>query len=186
MAKVRAFEVKDAKNLREICLATSSFPTETQKQKNFLYYLYNDYYTEFEPESCFVLADDNDEAVGYILCAKDFDTYSENFDKFYMPRIVQLGMKYHFMAWMEIFIHRIAKKKYPAHLHIDIMPEYQGKGYGRKLISALKAHLKEQGIPYVMLSVGANNKGVIAFYKKNGFTVARNFLGNKIMISETD
>ncbi len=186
MATVRNFQVKDTEKLREICVATSNFATDTQKQKNFLYYLYNDYYTEFEPESCFVLADDNDEAVGYILCAKDFDTYYETFENFFMPRITQLGFKYSFMTHSEILVHRIVKGKYPAHLHIDIMPDYQGKGYGRKLISALKNHLKEQGIPNVMLSVGATNKGVIAFYEKNGFRSVKNFFGNKIMISETD
>lgn len=186
MATVRNFEWKDRENLRKICVATSNFATDTQKQKNFLYYLYNDYYTEFEPESCFVLADDNDEAVGYVLCAKDFDTYYETFDKFFMPRIVQLGFKYHFMTLSEILVHKIAAKKYPAHLHIDIMPDYQGQGYGRKLISALKNHLKELGIPYVMLSVGATNKGVIKFYEKNGFKGVKNFFGNMIMVCETD
>ena len=67
MITVRKYEEKDKENLRKICLETSSIPVETHEQRAFLYLMYNDYYSEVEPHNIFVAANDNDEAVGYIL-----------------------------------------------------------------------------------------------------------------------
>jgi ribosomal protein S18 acetylase RimI-like enzyme len=61
------------------------------------------------------------------------------------------------------------KSKYPAHLHINLLPEYQGKGYGTEMLETLFAALKERGINGVMLLASAENKGAIKFYKRNGF-----------------
>ena len=72
---IRKFESKDKENLRKICLETSSLPTEKAKDREFLFLMYNDYYSECEPENIFVAANENDEAVGYILCAENFGKY---------------------------------------------------------------------------------------------------------------
>lgn len=184
MAKVRPYDSKDRNDVRRVCLETSGLPIKSEKDRKYLFYMYNDYYTDFEPESCFVLADNNDVAQGYILCAKDCSSYAENMAKFYLPRILQLGHKYYLMAKYEILIHGFYRKKYPAHLHIDISPSFQGKGGGTALVNALKAHLKENGIEAVMLSAGEGNKGAIAFYKKNGFKTVGEILGSRIMACE--
>lgn len=47
--------------------------------------------------------------------------------------------------------------KYPAHLHIDILPEYQGQKVGTALMSALKEKLVSDNIKGVMLCVGKGN-----------------------------
>lgn len=181
MVTIRKYEAKDKENLRKICVATSGLSTKSEKDLNFLYYMYNDYYAEREPDACFVVANDKDEAVGYILGAKDFDAYYETLSKYYLPKIKQLGLKYYIMAVSEIFVHKRQKKLYPAHLHIDILPEYQNCGAGSRLVSELKAYLKSCGISGICLSVGAANKGAVRFYKKNGFKVIHNSLGSKIM-----
>lgn len=183
---VRSYEPKDEKRLREICIETSGFSIKSKKDREFLYYMYNDYYTEFEPESCFVAVNDNDEAIGYILCAKDFDAYLETMNKFYIPRIVHLGFKYNVIVHSEIFAYKLLKKNYPAHLHIDILPEYQKTGLGRKLVDELKAYLKAQEVPGVMLSVGVGNKGAIEFYKKNGFKTQINLFGSNLMVFDIE
>ena len=36
--------------------------------------------------------------------------------------------------------------EYPAHLHIDLLPELQGQGWGRRLIDTLVAALRERGV----------------------------------------
>lgn len=184
MAGVRKYLDKDKENLRKICIATSGLPTETEWDRNFLYLMYNDYYSECEKDNCFVFTDDNDEAVGYILCAPDFDAYIERMKKDYLPKIEYLGKKYYLSAKGEILLHSIFKKKYPAHLHIDILPDYQHMGAGTMLVDALKAHLKESGIKGLMLSAGAGNKKAIAFYKKNNFKKIANILGSVIMAIE--
>ena len=59
---------------------------------------------------------------------------------------------------------------YPAHLHIDLLPELQGQGWGRRLVDTLAARLRELGIEGVHLVAGAENAGAVAFYPRVGFT----------------
>lgn len=184
MNKIRKYESKDKENLRKICIETSGLPTETEKDREFLFLMFNDYYSEVEPENVFVAVNDSDEAVGYILCAEDFGRYFAVFKKTYLKRIRKLGFRYYCMALGEIAVHSIFSKKYKAHLHIDILSECQGKGTGTALMNALKEHLKEKGINSLMLSCGMGNKLAIKFYKKNHFRLHRNIMGSCIMISE--
>ncbi len=184
MITVRKYEEKDRENIFKICVETSALSTETQKDLDFLNLMYNDYYAALESENCFVAANENDEAVGYILCAQNYDEYYKRFKGLYLPRIKKLGFKYYVMAMGEIGVHGLFKKNYPAHLHIDILPVCQGKGTGTALVKALKAHLKENGVDSLMLSCGMNNKGALKFYKKNGFKQLANIAGSCIMVSK--
>ncbi len=58
---------------------------------------------------------------------------------------------------------------YPAHLHIDLLPELQGLGMGRRLIDTLRASLAARGIRGVHLVMDAQNVGARAFYDRLGF-----------------
>ena len=182
MITIRKYEEKDRDNLFKICVATSGLPTETQKDLDFLNLLYNDYYAVVEPQNCFVAVNEDDEAVGYILCAENFDRYYKTFKGLYMPQIKKLGFNFFTMAMGEISVHRLFKKKYPAHLHIDILPVCQGQGTGTQLVDALKNHLREKGVNGLMLSCGMGNKKAIKFYKKNGFRMLTNIMGSCIMV----
>jgi ribosomal protein S18 acetylase RimI-like enzyme len=59
---------------------------------------------------------------------------------------------------------------HPAHLHIDLLPEAQGKGLGRALIDWLLARLADEGAHGVHLGVDPSNLSAIAFYERLGFT----------------
>ncbi len=181
MINIRKYEEKDKEKLRKICIKTSSLPIKTKEQRQFLFLMYNDYYTEKEADNCFVAVNDNDEAVGYIICSENFDEYKKCFDEQYLPEIKKLGLGCFLSAKGEMLLHSLFKKEYPAHLHIDITDECQGQGVGTKLVDALCEHLKEKGVNGLMLSCGAANKGAIKFYKKNSFKLIRNILGSCIM-----
>ena len=58
---------------------------------------------------------------------------------------------------------------YPAHLHINLLPEYQGKGFGTLMINSLLDELKEKKVKSIMLLADAENTGAIRFYERNGF-----------------
>lgn len=184
MISIRKYEKKDKENLRKICIETSKLPTETKKQRDFLTVMYNDYYTENEPDNIFVAVDENDEAVGYILCAESFYNFYNVMKKFYLPEIKEMGLNYYASAMGELLLHKAFSKRYPAHLHIDILDVCQGQGVGTRLMNELKAHLKKKKINNVMLSCGMSNKGAIKFYLKNDFEIIKNVLGSAIMASE--
>lgn len=181
MISIRKYEEKDKELLRDICIKTSKLPVETEDQRKFLTLMYNDYYTEVEGRNCFVAVDENDVAVGYILCAENYARYSKIFRKFYLPEIKKLGMSYYIMAIGEMAGHLLYSKKYPAHLHIDILDICQGQGVGTRLMNELKSHLKSKNIPALMLSCGGDNTMAVKFYKKNNFKVIKNLAGSYIM-----
>ena len=59
---------------------------------------------------------------------------------------------------------------HPAHLHIDLLPELQGQGWGRRLIDEFVAVLRARGVAGVHLATAARNTGAVAFYERLGFT----------------
>ncbi|MBS0250739.1 MAG: GNAT family N-acetyltransferase [Proteobacteria bacterium] len=64
-------------------------------------------------------------------------------------------------------------KRYPAHLHVNISPEFRNRGIGGRLIDSFLADAKLAGAPgvHVVTSAGAAN---VSFYNRNGFVeVAR-------------
>ena len=171
---IRHYKDTDKNNFRHICLATSVGTDAPEKEQSFILKLYCDYYIEQEPENCFALADDDDNAVGYILCSENMKRYIKA-TKPYRAEIKKLGFIRYLYSWGEIIAHLPAAKKYRAHMHIDILSDYQHKGYGTKLIDALKENLSSKGINSVMLVVNTSNKNAVRFYKKNGFRSFLNF-----------
>lgn len=63
-------------------------------------------------------------------------------------------------------------EEYPCHLHIDILPDYAGNQFGRKLMDHLKEKLrakKVKGIHLIKSGQGPEAAGTETFYKKMGF-----------------
>lgn len=171
--KIRGFEEKDREAVRDICHKTATDP-EYVKSKELVCLLYCDYYIDNEPDNCFVLADEEDNAIGYILCAEDERAFHEGM-KPYSKKVRELSFSQWAMDIIATLADKPNTKKYPAHLHIDILPEGQRKGYGTKLIEALEAHLREKGVKGVRLGVGGDNTGAHHFYEANGYTLLKNY-----------
>lgn len=60
---------------------------------------------------------------------------------------------------------------YPAHLHIDLLPEHQRQGHGRALLGRLVLALQEAGVPAVHLGMVTENTAARAFYDRIGMHV---------------
>lgn len=60
-------------------------------------------------------------------------------------------------------------EKYPAHLHIDILPSHQKQGYGGILMSEFLRELRKKEAKGVHLGMRADNTLAGNFYKKHGF-----------------
>lgn len=181
MITVRNFQEKDREAVRGVCLKTA--PQEivkTEKGRAYILAMYCDYYIDCCPDYCFVAADENDRAVGYILCAPSYKAYKRDF-AVYIKKICSFDFKRGAGAFFESRVSGRFLPQYPAHMHIDILDSYQRMGTGTKLTDALAEKLKEENIPGVMLVVGANNQKGRSFYNKYGFKELRNLGGGIAM-----
>ena len=60
--------------------------------------------------------------------------------------------------------------RFPAHLHIDLLPALQGRGVGREMMARLLDELRARGVPGVHLGVDARNRRAVGFYEHLGFS----------------
>jgi ribosomal protein S18 acetylase RimI-like enzyme len=82
---------------------------------------------------------------------------------------------------------------YPAHLHVNLAPQFRDRGIGGALIEVFAADAAHAGAPGMHVVTSADSRNV-TFYTRNGFAeVARTkiggrdlvFLGRLLKISET-
>lgn len=170
---IRPYEEKDKENVRFVCLNSDGPCRMGKRQQNFLLTTYCDYFIEKEGDNCFVAVDENDRAIGYVLCAEDYDNFKKVFRQEYLPRFRKYELLFKKAAIISTLIQSKYKKDYPAHMHIDILPEYQRMGLGHKLMDALCENLKTKGVKGVCLTVWSGNKKGRNFYKKYGFTLLK-------------
>lgn len=165
---IRGYQEADRVQVQEICIATGGTIFEQKEMQDLLLTAFCNYYIEQEPENCFV-AVDGDHVVGYILCARDCGVWAETFEENYVTKAPVDGLKMFYKGTMDMPQKHAGE--YPAHLHIDILPEYQRMGIGFKLMDALISHLKALGVSGLMLSVAGDNTKGKNFYGKYGFSV---------------
>ncbi len=64
--------------------------------------------------------------------------------------------------------------------HLAVLPAYQGRGIGRRLIAAVGQRLAALGCPQLNLSVNLDNTAAIKFYEKLGFETRGHMLGKTL------
>ncbi len=168
MVSIRKYEEKDYEDVCYACLNSEGDDDLNEEFCSFVLDTFCKYYIENEPENCFVV-DDNGKAVGYIICAEDFDKFKKTYDEVYFPRAYTHDESRVEWASEAYLLHAKYKETYPAHLHIDILPQYQRMGLGGKLVSTLSEHLISKGVKGVMLTTGTKNTTANNFYRKYGF-----------------
>lgn len=60
-------------------------------------------------------------------------------------------------------------ERWPAHFHVDLLPEMQRQGWGRKMVETMLSALRGEGAKGVHLGMEAGNGGAEKFYKAMGF-----------------
>lgn len=166
--RIRTAERRDREALEEICLATAMEQARKHAllREAFLM-VFCDYYVQQEREHCFVAVDEKDAAVGYILGAPSFEKWEREIHSSYLDRSENVIAKSIVKGEAETM--RPFAERYPAHLHIDILPQYQRMGLGSRLMDVLRDHLRKQGIKGVMLGVSSDNEKGKSFYRRYGF-----------------
>ncbi len=175
METIRKVRKDDIKAIEYICGQTAGPLCRREPiVANRVAKMYSTYYVSECTDTCFCLADENDKPVGYILCETDYKRFSSLYRKKYAPEIFKLHKKDGLTAWALPVPYSVFGLKYPAHLHIDILPEYQSKGYGSKMVNTLLDELKSRSVKGVMLCADADNTGAIRFYERFGFKILVN------------
>ena len=176
--RIRPATPADEQQIAHICLltgadggdATGSFSDDTALADVFaLPYLYG--------PSCFAwVVDVGGVAQGYVVAAADTDAFQQWFSgEWWVERGPLHTVTNERDEWLAAMANNPtrclsdAAVDYPAHLHIDLLPQLQGAGWGRRLIDTLMAQLADQGVPGVHLVATRANTGAQAFYPKTGF-----------------
>tara|TARA_B100000073_G_scaffold99305_1_gene78948 strand:- start:172 stop:768 length:597 start_codon:yes stop_codon:yes gene_type:complete len=177
---IRRYHITDLSSLYKICLLTGyngNDATPFLKDTDLVGHLFAAPYAFFEPDLCFILVQ-NSIPSGYILGTRDSMRFYEQCEKNWFPKLRErypLSPKKN-DSLESIFLQYLHQnhnafewsKSYPAHLHIDILPNAQGKGYGRKLIETFFTELQSQNIQGVHLIVSKSNQNAIGFYQQIG------------------
>lgn len=185
MVTIRPMRTEDIQNVEYVCRMTAGeLSIKDETVGNIMAKMFSTYYVRDCCESCLVLADENDRVVGYILCETDYKRFRENFRKTDVPQIYKLDRISGIKSWFFPVPYSLLGRKYPAHLHIDLLPEYQNGGYGSKMIQMLLENLRQKNIKGVMLIAGSWNCGAIRFYMKNGFKIIFNKFSETVMVMD--
>ncbi len=169
MIRIRPYQPADKEDVHFICLNSEGPCTDTLEEQKFILATFCDYYIECEPQNCFVAVNNNDRPIGYVISAVNFDAFAARFYPEYPQRILQ-NKRLYASAMHSADLEQKYKNKFPAHLHINILPEYQRKGIGSALLDHLTSHFRSRGVSGVMLSASEQNFNGQSFYRKYGFT----------------
>jgi ribosomal protein S18 acetylase RimI-like enzyme len=183
---VRPYQLGDNDAVYEVCVRTGDGGRDARGKypsDDLLPDIYAGPYLHLEPELAFVL-DDGGRAVGYVIGTADTNRFVRRYREEWLPAVAG---RYHeptgsaASAEDELLARLYRPERmlvaglagYPAHLHIDLLPAYQRRGYGRHLIETFVAAVARAGAPGVHLSVGPANTGAQDFYQRVGFAPIR-------------
>jgi len=136
-------------------------------------------YVVRHPDLSWVVESDDGRTIGYVVATDDTDAFERWFREEWWPsRQRSYPLSGAAEPTRQDGIIRYAGRRapggethaveYPAHLHIDLLPETQGQGLGRRLIETLFAELQRRGVRGLHLGMNPANTGAGAFYERLG------------------
>jgi ribosomal protein S18 acetylase RimI-like enzyme len=182
--RIRPAVTDDRAALYEICLLTGDAGEDASARyvdDDLLGDVWVGPYLALEPDLAFV-AEDGGVAVGYVLAAADTAAFESACEASWWPRLRvrypdaptsgALTPDQELHRWIHHPPPTPAEllADHPAHLHIDLLPQAQGLGLGRRLIDTLLGALRDRGVRGVHLGVDADNHRAMGFYEHLGFT----------------
>jgi len=177
---IRAYQEKDRERLRMICKETAfdDYKKDAQRLES-VPIMFLDYFVEREPEYCFVIANEADEACGYIICATDYDRFVQAMKGEYTQRLKEVAPGE--VGYLNGFLEALSCIRDRAiHFHIDMLPECRRQGLGHALIERLCAKLKENGYGHLSGCSVSRSAASYALCRKMGFEEIYDY-GNDIV-----
>ncbi|MFD2691177.1 GNAT family N-acetyltransferase [Streptomyces phyllanthi] len=180
---IRPYRPEDREALDDICIRTAHDGQDSRPfyaDPGIFPVIFAAPYVHLEPELAFVLDDGRGRAVGYILGTADTPRFARRFRESWLPLVAHRhpdpgGRPRTPDEVMIQLLHRPERMvvaelaAYPAHLHIDLLPDWQGRGHGRALMRAFLRALGDRGVPAVHLAMSTANTSARAFYDRVGF-----------------
>jgi len=181
---IRPYTVADRAAVADICLRTADHGADATgvfEDDGLWADVFALPYVTRHPDLAFVVEDPAGHVVGYVIGTDDTDAFEDWFATRWWPTVAArhplpetertrqdgtLIYAYGRRAGAEPY----AALGYPAHLHIDLLPEAQGQGLGRRLIDTLLAELRRRGVRGLHLVASDRNAGALAFYDRLGLT----------------
>ena len=179
--QIRPYRPEDRAGLFDVCVKTADSGTDATgmfSDDELWGLLFAVPYAERDAGLCWVVESEDGRVIGYIVGTDDTDAFEQWFrdewwpqyaDRFPKPIDAQTREEKMLDYAYGRGPGRAANgAEYPAHLHIDLLPETQGEGFGRRLIETLFAELRRRGVPGLHLGMSPTNTGAGAFYERIG------------------
>jgi ribosomal protein S18 acetylase RimI-like enzyme len=147
--------------------------------------LWSRYYTDREPQSAFVASRPDGTVVGYLLgCVETADENEFNrllgyhaVRRYCLVRPGTAGFMWRSMADVlrDNVVGRrpvpapLHDRRWPAHLHINLLPEARAGGVGRRLMILWLDRLRQLDVPGCHVETMAENGRAVAFFEATGF-----------------
>jgi ribosomal protein S18 acetylase RimI-like enzyme len=193
-AKIRNYQPGEERALYDICLLTGDSGEDASglyQDPLLLGEVYVGPYLRFAPAHAWVGVDDVGVA-GYVLGVPDTLAFEASCAQAWWPG---LRARYPLSRFppgspddrIVRLIHSPPKaspdvvERYPAHLHIDLLPRLQGQGEGRRLMTTLLDSLAAAGAPGVHLGVSKANQRAVGFYRRMGFNEVHTYTDSLVM-----
>ena len=185
---VRPYASADRRQVRRICYETGYMGEPADwfwRDSESFADMFCGYYTDREPESAFIVEIDG-VVSGYLLGALDASA-AWNPAVVGGRHILRRGIAFRrgtapfvwrFMkdGLVDLALRRVKVSeldfedpRWPAHLHIDLLPIARGRGAGRRLVSCWFERLRSANIAGCHLQTMAENTNAIAFFEAVGF-----------------
>ncbi|MEU4167187.1 GNAT family N-acetyltransferase [Streptomyces sp. NPDC026665] len=180
---IRSYRPADRAAVADVCVSTADLGGDSRAlypDEELMPTLFAAPYCHLEPGLAFVLDDGSGRAVGYVVGTGDTADFVARFRDTWIPRVAHRypepttapGTPSEVMVGLLHTPERMILPElagYPAHLHIDLLPGYQRRGYGRALMNTFLTALHDRGVPAVHLGMVTENKPARAFYDRLGF-----------------
>ena len=190
---IRHYEKKDRREVRRIFCDTADIGGPIDDifgEREIASDIFVNYYTDFEPGSCWVVESEG-RIAGYLTGCLNSYRYFRAMVFFIIPetfiRAIFRGAFWRVdcaRLFLAVVKTRLRKgfsfyapvKEYLAHMHIDIQEGFRGLRIGQRLMEKFIEQAKASGINGVHASVRQDNARAIRFFEKAGFTPQRKYL----------
>jgi ribosomal protein S18 acetylase RimI-like enzyme len=181
-ASIRRYLASDCADVYDVCVRTGAAGLDARGRystDDVLGDIYAGPYLHIAPEHAYVL-DNGERVVGYIIGTPSTREFVAAYLTGWLPRLrgtyappagTPASEEERKLADMFGPEHMLRPElaPHPAHLHVNLLPDYQGAGYGRTLITTFLASVAAAGARSCHLTVRAANTGALRFYDKLGW-----------------